>query len=242
MFLLLIPFFFTFYIFPISHFLNFPCFQFSRFFPISYFPYFHNPNFPNIFQGSNFLDIFPFSFFKFPYSQFFNFYFPFHSHIRLVFLSSHSILHPTSIYNFPKFSDQVLFHCNFVPSTSPLNSTPFSCCPRSLIFFPLSTCFATSRPWSLTVSPILPVPYSSSYFISPNYSSFRYSFLFENVLFTVPRSWFHHPYHLSKILSSLPESPIRRRAYLPLPLQTCPFFAWVFRRASVIVRMGFEAT
>ena len=44
--------------------------------------------------------------------------------------------------------------------------------------------------------------YVNFYLISPNYSSFRYSFLFKNFLFTVPRSWFHHSYCLSQILPS----------------------------------------
>ena len=130
--------FFIFCILPV--FLIFPNYislQFSCYFPISYFPKFQfSWHFPILFFQVSILSIFSI---------------PTLSHI-VSLLSSHSILHSTSIYNFPKFhlistshynfpkfSDQVLFHSNFVPSTSPLNSTLSSHCPRSSIFFPLST-------------------------------------------------------------------------------------------------------
>ena len=138
--------------FPITYRSHFPYFQFSCFFPISHFPKFQfSWHCPIFFFQVSILQIFSISTL---------------SHIQIVpLLSSHSILQSTSIYNFPKlhlvstsrynfpkFSDQVLFHSNFVPATWPLNSTLSSRCPRSSIFFPLSTNPATSHPWSRTFS------------------------------------------------------------------------------------------
>ena len=147
---LFLLYFFTFYkfsIFPITYFLNFPCFQFSWHFPILYFRNSHTSNFPDIFQvhifhishtssfpdifqlhifhisntsnfpdifqfhifgSSNFLYILLFSFFKFPYFQFSQIAPNFYLTLRFSQI----------------FSDQVLFHSNFVPSI-PLSTLHF---------------------------------------------------------------------------------------------------------------------
>ena len=117
----------------------------------------------------------------FLFSSFHTFnFFNFHSHIQILpLLSSHSILHSTSIYKFSQIPFYLtlqfsqIFRSSSVPSTSPLNSTLSFRCPCSSIFFPLSTNPATSHP--CLSSPILLVPYSF-YFISLNYSFFRYFF------------------------------------------------------------------
>ena len=147
----------VFLIFSNPYFLHFPYFQFSWYFLISYFPKF---------QFSWYFSIF---FSKFSYFQFFQFhcYFPLSLSLSLTHTnsfssvlsfhsSSRSILHSISLYNFPKFHLISTSHYNF-PKFSQQNKFFFASTLShtvSLQFFQFHIC-------------------SSSYFISPNYSSFR---------------------------------------------------------------------
>ena len=80
--------YFQFHIFSTFHVSNFPDISQGHIFHTSSFPDIlelhifhisHTFNFPNIFQSSNFLDIFPFSFLSFHTFNFFNSHFPCHS-------------------------------------------------------------------------------------------------------------------------------------------------------------------
>ena len=89
----------------------------------------------------------------------------------------------TSLYNFPNRTHFVSLQLRFPHFTSfPLTSR----CPRSSNFLPLLTYCVGNVPSVVPyhLSPILPVPCNSCYFISLNYSFLCYFFPFKNFLYS----------------------------------------------------------
>ena len=93
---------------------------------------------------------------------------------------------------------------------------------------------------SYRLSPILPVPDSSSYFILPIILLSVTFSPFINFLLTF--LWFRKPYRRFKIFPSFPEGSVEQRTCLPRSLQMFSSFTWVSRRTGAIVQLAFEAT
>ena len=167
----------------ISHFLNFPYFQFSSYFPdiyflfswyfpISYFPKFQFFwYFPIFFFQVSILLIFPISPFRStlshvkihpPISFLLSFHTLYHLALKLSQIPPH--FHRTLQFSqiFP--TEQVLFYPNLVPSTSPPSYTHFI---FSLEIFSLQ-CLVRGPIRSL--SPIFPVPYFCLFHLFPSFS------------------------------------------------------------------------